>query len=352
MADLRNGMLVQHATLGIGKVIAVEPTAVHVFFAGAENRFAVKLRLPMALGMLRTDGVEPSRHLDGLDAFALDAKTGRYGRASAWMSHADAVARFTAAFPLGFQDPGYLSPESSRGNRAARCRRAHEAFVAALGEGRGERQLAAGDVAGLVEAAGKIERIVAPIFRDPGKAPFDAGRTDPALARGFFAALFDLLAAGQPDRARFEALAAAVEALAPGAPPESRWAVVTLLPFLARPDVHMVLRPHFACDAAQRLGLELDYAVAPNWATYESLLASTHRLLEKLRPLGARDLVDVEAFEHAALATPARAKAPARPKAVLAEAPATSAGGDEETETEPAEDDQETDPESEAESEL
>jgi hypothetical protein len=84
--------------------------------------------------------------------------------------------------------------------------------------------------------------------------------------------------------------------------------VVTLLPFVARPDVHMLLRPHFACDVAQRLGVELAYEAEPNWPTYASLLASAGQLLEKLRPLGARDHVDVEAFMHAVTAKPARPK--------------------------------------------
>ena len=50
MAGLQNGVLVRHATLGLGKVVAVEPSAVHVFFPGGDSRFAAKLRLPAALG--------------------------------------------------------------------------------------------------------------------------------------------------------------------------------------------------------------------------------------------------------------------------------------------------------------
>jgi hypothetical protein len=85
--------------------------------------------------------------------------------------------------------------------------------------------------------------------------------------------------------------------------------MVTLLPFVARPDVHVLLRPYFACDAAERLGLELTYEAVPSWTAYASLLAASGQLLEKLRPLGARDHVDVEAFMHAVLAKPSRPKA-------------------------------------------
>jgi hypothetical protein len=352
MIGLENGMLVQHASLGLGKVVAVEPTAVHVVFAAHDARVATKLRLPMALSFLSSPA-SSNAWLSGLSGFALDPSTGRYGRTTTWLSHADAVARFTEAFPRGFEDPAYVAPEKGRKDRAARWRRAHAAFVATLGDGRGERLLAEGDVAGLVERTLKIERVVATIIRDGARTPFEAGRNDPARARGFFAALFDLLSAPTPDRGRFEALAASVAALAPDATPESRWPVLTLLPFVARPDVHMVLRPHFACEGAQRLGLELSYDAAPNWATYESLLTSTGRLLAKLRPLGARDHVDVEAFMHAVLATPARPKTQTRAKgAAAARLAADRDDADDESgpETESdAETDQETESDSEAE---
>ena len=48
MSSLETGMLVQHASLGVGKVVALEPTAVHVFFAKSSAQLATKLRLPMA----------------------------------------------------------------------------------------------------------------------------------------------------------------------------------------------------------------------------------------------------------------------------------------------------------------
>jgi hypothetical protein len=34
------------------------------------------------------------------------------------------------------------------------------------------------------------------------------------------------------------------------------------------------------------------------WATYAALLQSTDQLLDSLRPLGARDYIDVESFMH------------------------------------------------------
>jgi hypothetical protein len=311
MSDLANGMLVQHASLGLGKIVALEPKAVHVFFASSEDRFARKLRLPIAVPLL-TPSAAGNAWLAGLSAFAFDEKAGRYRIADAWLSHPEAEARFLEAFPEGFADPSYLGDGKAAGReRAARWRRAHDAFAETLGRGEGERLLAAGDVAGLVERVVKVERHVRTLHRDAEKTSLEESLADPATARLFFAALLDLLAAPAPEQARFEALAEAVTALAPGAPSESAWPLVTLLPFIAQPDRHMLLRPKLACEAALRLGLELEYQPKPSWSTYAALLRSAGQLLEKLRPIGARDHVDVESFMHVTGAKHHRAR-PAR----------------------------------------
>jgi hypothetical protein len=296
MSDLANGMLVQHASLGLGKVVALEPKAVHVFFADSDDRFARKLRLPIA-GPLLTRSTAGNAWLSGLSSFAFDAKIGRYRIADAWLSHPEAEARFLEAFPGGFTDAAYVGDAKAGRERAARWRRAHEAFAETLGRGEGERLLAAGDVEGLVDRVAKVERHVRSLHRETGKPSLEESLADPATARLFFAALFDVLARA-PEQSAFEALADAVAALSPAAADESRWALVTLLPFVAQPDRHMLLRPRFACEVALRLGLELDYRAAPNWATYAALLRSAGQLREKLAPLGARDHVDVESFMH------------------------------------------------------
>ncbi len=311
MSGLENGMLVQHASLGLGKVVALEEKAVHVFFAGSDARFATKLRLPMSLPLL-APASSTSAWLSGLSDFALDAKTGRYGFGGSWLSHADAVARFREVFPEAFADPRYVGEGAEKPGRATRWRRAHEAYQETLGGGEGERLLAAGDVGGLAERALRVERHVRPLLLE--KASFEEALKNLQAAPAYFAALFDLLAAPAPDPSRFEALAAAVAAMAPDAPPESRWPIVTLLPFVARPDLHLLLRPKFACEVAQRLGLDLAYEPRPSWTTYSALLGSAALMLERLRPLGARDHVDVESFMHAVTAKHARP----RSKPVLA----------------------------------
>jgi hypothetical protein len=299
MIDFKKGMLVQHTTLGVGKVVALDQKVVHVFFAQSADSFATKLRLAIAQPYLSVSG-SADRWLTGLSGFAFDEKAGRYRVSDAWISDADAVARFTAVFPDGFRDPKYTGDGKSARERSARWRRAHEAFAEALGAGEGERLLAAGDVTTLVERARLVERQVRVVLGPTEKALFTNGLADAAAARGYFAALFDLLSAPEPDEARFEALASAAARCHPEG--EASWTFATLLPFVARPDRYMLLRANVTCEAARRLRLEVDYRPQPGWSTYSTLLKAAAELLEKLRPLGARDYMDAEAFLHVATA--------------------------------------------------
>jgi hypothetical protein len=303
MNDLKRGVLVRHASLGVGKVVATEPGAVHVFFAAGGKRVATKLRLAFAGPLLTAVGAEGNAWLAGLPSFVHDSKSGRYGLAGNWLSHEEALAHFLEAFPKGFTDPAYCGVGALRRERASRWRRAHEAFVEAFGHGEAERLLAVGDVVELATRALRVERHVRTMQKACEKEVLERALQDAVAGRLFFAALFDFLAAPAPEAPRFEALAVAV-ALLPGGASEAGWPLVTLFPFIAQPDRHMLLRPAFTCEAAQRLGLDLRYESEPNWATYAALLRSSEHLLEELRSMGARDLIDVESFLHVATAKP------------------------------------------------
>jgi len=242
MSDFEKGMLVQHASLGLGKVVALEPKAVHVFFVGRDSRFAAKLRLPDAASLLRPAGPSDRVWLGGVSAFSLDTATGRYGFAETWIPHEEAVARFLEAYPKGFADPLYTGDGKGRQARPARIRRAHTAFVEAFGNGEGERLLAAGDVAKLVTETLAIEKLAGANQAGADKANLAGGLKDPEVAKPFFAALFEDLATATPERPGFEALSAAVAAF-PADESSRGWQLVTLLPFLAQPDRHLLLRP-------------------------------------------------------------------------------------------------------------
>lgn len=310
MGDLTNGILVQHASLGVGKVVALESDAVHVFFPSAEKRYATKLRLPAARAFLRIEGVAPDPWLQGLTAFTLDDETRRYALAASWLTHDQATAQFVGAYPQGFADPRYLSPKE-KGARAPRWRAAHEAWVKTLGQGQAERLLADDHIGEIVKRVSAVERLVAPLWPEDEAGALADALGDGPETRLFLERLFELLSVPSPTRARFDRVFAATAAL-PGEP-ESAWMVATLLPFVAEPGRHVIVRPGTARVAAAKLGCDLRWDESPNWATYAALRALASKLLEELRPIGAKDLVDVEAFLHVTATTRARSGAPATP---------------------------------------
>ena len=289
MSDLAKGSLVQHVSLGIGKVVAVEATAIHVFFPGSGKRHAAKLRWPLAKPFIQTDVPKRDAWLEGLSSFAMDPGNGRYALAENWLSHDQAVAELLARVPEGFAG-------AARSGRTFRWRAAQAVWAERFGRGQGEALLAAGDVPGLVRRALETERLVAqvPGILEEGSLRDAFASPEPSLA--YFGALFELLAAPKPGRARFEKLFAAASGL--GAPAVATWPLATLFPFLAQPGRHMVLA-RTARAAAERLGCDLRYDAAPNWTTYATLRDFAAGLLQLLAPLGATDFGDVELFFHA-----------------------------------------------------
>jgi hypothetical protein len=304
MSEVAKGMLVQHASLGVGKVVAVEPTAVHVFFPEAEKRFAAKLRWPDAKPLLRMDGIERNAWLEGLSSFSLDATAGRYALATTWITHEQAIAEFLAQYPQGFADPSYLG--TATGSRRARSP-AWRAAVAEWAASMGDEAplLVTRDVRELVRRAVRIEKLVAPIPGTFEEGTLAQAFQDPDAASPFFAALFEALAA-PPARARFEKLFAAAEAL--DVEPAAAWPVATVFPFVADPARHVFVSPRTSCAAAERLGCDLQWDASPNWPSYAALRTLSGRLLARLEDSGAKDLVDVEAFLHAIGTRPAGSK--------------------------------------------
>jgi hypothetical protein len=324
VSDLERGALVQHSTLGLGKVVAVEHDAVHVFFPGRGERFAAKLRLPGARAFLRVGIEDRNAWLEGLSSFTLDPDTGRWGLPARWLTLDQAVSQFLAAQPRGFSGNGT--------GRAATWRAAQRLFATTLGGGEAERLLEAGNDREVVKRLVKVGKLVAGLHGEEERDAVEDALGDDDATRRFLRALFELLSVPSPGRARFDKLYVAATAL-PSAP-AARWLLVTLFPFLGRPEKHPLFRPGATREAAERLGFELRYDDSPNWITYSGLKGLSDRLLQALAVSGAKDFIDVEVFVHAAstmraggprraskrAARPVAAPEPARPAAPAAKA--------------------------------
>lgn len=290
------GMVVEHPTRpewGPGKVLAVDQERITVYWRDLRESKpgdAVKVMninvVPLSVAASQSD-----LQLDNLPPF----EHGRLRMTKPRLTFAEALDLFLARFPNGFNDPKYL--EDSRLQERAYKWRAHQAFQESLGDGKGKQLLAAGDVDGLIHAGLHVVGMVNLLSSYEQMALHDA-LADQDAARSFFTGLFALLSASKPAAETFEPYAATVRNL----PAEENrahvatWPMLTISPFLAQPDRHMLLKPSVTEKAAERLAFNLNYRPELNWLTYERLLIMSGLLLDKLKPHGAVDFIDVQSF--------------------------------------------------------
>jgi hypothetical protein len=200
---------------------------------------------------------------------------------------------------------------------------AHERFVRTLGRGEGDTAGKGPCVQGrallqsgsepdisvlrseLLAAASTVK------FMYPTeKAAFtDALRERDALV-AYAGALFDLLESADASgttgggEAAFTRYADALAALPATRSRLCTWPVATSIPGVARPDLFPILKPGVTRDAASAwLGglsrdrrVSLAYRAHPNWETYRQFIGLCTDLLARLRPLGAKDFIDIQSF--------------------------------------------------------
>lgn len=58
----------------------------------------------------------------------------------------------------------------------------------------------------------------------------------------------------------------------------------------------MFLKPEPTKECADRMRFNLQYTAELSWITYARLMVLSGDLLERLRPLGAKDYIDVQSF--------------------------------------------------------
>ena len=281
--ELREGDLIEHTKFGLGKVLDVKLQ--HVLIHFKDDNLDVR-KLAIDKSPLTVPEVQTDARLDSLPAFA----DGKFEGKSKRIGLDDAIAGFALQFPKGFEDPAYA--EQREGKTAA-----HALYESTLGGGLAEELLAADEVAEITQ------QVVALIGPTKLLSKFELialrdglGEQQPHAKR-FFGALLEFVKAA-PDEAGFEKLVAAIGKL-PSTTPKARvasWPVLTVLPFLARPDLFMYLKPEPTVACALRLRFDLHYDPSLQWVTYNQLMTLSNLLLEKLRPLGARDYIDVQSF--------------------------------------------------------
>jgi hypothetical protein len=197
--------------------------------------------------------------------------------------------KFLRFFPGGFRDETYVDWE--RGYKW----RAHEGWCAVLDEARHRAALERGEFAAVAAHAVAIEARTNLLFSFEKMALRDAVRS-PAGACAFAQGLYDFLYGLGDAAARFAAWCEVVGALPRRQTRVLTWPVVTVFGFIARPSVHMFLKPNVTRVAAEAYGYDFVYHSRPSWETYASLLDFARMVRRDLRDLRPRDQIDAQSF--------------------------------------------------------
>lgn len=199
--------------------------------------------------------------------------------------------KFLKFFPGGFQDPTYLDWE--RDYKWA----THKRWVAALGKSEFSRLLRARDYQEIAARAVRVEQQSrhSMIFSFEKMALRDAVKS-PEGARQFARGLFHYLHGTGSAEDRLSAWVETVASLPRKQTRVLTWPLVTVFGFIARPRVHMVLKPTVTRLAAEAYGFDFKYQSRPNWGTYRSLLDFASQVRADTEDLGPRDMLDIQSF--------------------------------------------------------
>jgi hypothetical protein len=197
--------------------------------------------------------------------------------------------KFLDFFPDGFHDVNYLAWE-----RAYKWE-AHKQWADALGRDALRTMIDAGQYRDVAATAVRIESRTNLLFFFEKMAIRDAVSTS-AGAKAFAHGIFDWLYGPGGERARFEGWCETVASLPRRQTRVLTWPVTTVFGFIARPRVHLFLKPMVTKKAAAACGFDFAYQSRPQWETYSSLLEFGGELKADLADLKPRDMIDIQSF--------------------------------------------------------
>jgi len=202
------------------------------------------------------------------------------------MSARSCRKHFLAYFPDGFHDEDYWSERGYKWD-------AHKAWTTALDRDTFRALLDRGAHADVAATAVRIESRTNLLFSFEKMALRDATARDPeAFAEG----LYDWLHGPGSEEKRFEQWCEVVAGLPRRQTRVSTWPVVTVFGFIARPRIHLFLKPTVTRIAAERYGYDLPYRSRPGWDTYGALLEFAKQVKRDLSDLRPRDMIDIQSF--------------------------------------------------------
>ena len=284
------GILVEHPVWRRGKVIEIlSPYAIIHFPALADSPQGPQRKLREDAPQLTKASVQSDPELDGIETGPAKPKKISKRKVKDLQTDLDAAIEwFEKTYPAKFEDEKFVDNDL-RNKRAA-----VEVFQANFGEGRGAAKVAEGKHA-------EIATTFDGIFRATNiLSPFEVKAVHKAFMKGDEASTKVLGATlafiANPGQQSFKMMAEAVSQLPADGGKVHTWPIVTLLPFLADPKRFLPLKPTNTELIAARMGANLKYDTTPNWETYDAFLRLSNALLDRLKPLGAKDMIDVQQF--------------------------------------------------------
>jgi hypothetical protein len=284
------GMLVDHPVWQRGKVIEIiSPYAIIHFSSLASSPQGPQRKLREDAPQLSKSSVQSDPELDGVETGPAKPKKVSKRKVKDLQNDLDAAVQwFEGAFPAKFEDEKFVDNDL-RNKRAAA-----DVFAVNFGEGRGGTMVDEGKHA---EIASTLDGI----FRATNiLSPFEVKAVHKAFVKADEASTqvlaHTLAFIANPGQQTFKVMAEAVSKLPADGGKVHTWPIVTLLPFLADPKRFMPLKPTNTDVIAARMDVTLKYDTTPNWETYDAFLRMSNTLLQRLAPLGAKDMIDVQAF--------------------------------------------------------
>src|ERR1051325_4535773 len=192
--------------------------------------------------------------------------------------------KFLSVFPGGFLDETYLDWERNYKWRA------HEQWNEQLSQVAFRSLLGRRQFQEIAARAVRIEARTNLLFSFEKMALRDAIRAG-AGAKTFSTGLYELLHGSGDLEDRFERWIMAVGSLPRIQTRVLTRPVVTVVPFIAQPDMHFFLKPNVTRIAAKEFGFNFDYQSKPAWPTYRSLLLFADAVRNATRELGPRDMI-------------------------------------------------------------
>lgn len=198
-------------------------------------------------------------------------------------------AKFLDYFPGGFEDETYL--ETERAYKWA----AHRRWADVLDRATFSSLLRAGDHAEIAARAVRLESRTNLLFSFEKMALRDAVAA-PDGARMFARGLFDWIYGPGGEQAKFERWTDTISSLPRRQTRVATWPTATVFGFIARPKVHVYLKPTVTRLAAEAYGVDLPYRSQLGWDTYAGLLSFARTLRHDLADLRPRDMIDIQSF--------------------------------------------------------